>query len=102
MKKTFIIIAVSLLLASCGNKQPQGTTTTPEKPKKSVTVPNFNADSAYQFVAKQTNFGPRVPETQAHADCAEWLTSKLGEYAERVGKKIDELTADEILQFKIP
>ena len=27
---------------------------------------------------------------------------KLGEYAERVGKKIDELTADEILQFKIP
>jgi hypothetical protein len=27
---------------------------------------------------------------------------KLGEYAERVGKKIDELTADEILQFKVP
>jgi hypothetical protein len=26
---------------------------------------------------------------------------ELGKYAERVGKEIDELTADEILQFKI-
>ena len=26
---------------------------------------------------------------------------KLGEYAERVGKKIEELSAEEILQFKI-
>lgn len=26
---------------------------------------------------------------------------KLGEYAERVGKKIEELTAEEILQFKV-
>ena len=27
---------------------------------------------------------------------------ELGRYAERVGKDFDELTADEILQFKIP
>ena len=27
---------------------------------------------------------------------------KLGEYARRVGKKIEELTAEEILQFKNP
>ncbi len=27
---------------------------------------------------------------------------KLVQYAERVGKKIEELTAEEILQFKIP
>lgn len=27
---------------------------------------------------------------------------ELGRYAERVGKEFDELTAEEILQFKIP
>ena len=82
MKRYFILVISVLLLASCGDKQPQGTTT--EKPKKTVVVPPFNADSAYQFVAKQTSFGPRVPETQAHADCAEWLAAKLNEYADTV------------------
>ena len=84
MKKAFIIIAFSLLLASCGDKQSKGTSTVTEKPKKTIVVPNFNADSAYQFVAQQTNFGPRVPETQAHANCAEWLVSKLDGYADTV------------------
>ena len=81
MKKALIAIAAVMLLASCGEK-PQPTPT--DGPKKTVTVPNFNADSAYQFVAKQTEFGPRVPETDAHAACAEWLTAKLGEYADTV------------------
>ena len=81
MKKALIAIAAVMLLASCGEK-PQPTPT--DGPKKTFTVPNFNADSAYQFVAKQTEFGPRVPETDAHAACAEWLTAKLGEYADTV------------------
>jgi len=84
MKKVFIIIASCLLLASCGDKQPKGNNTNNDNPKRTVSVPNFNADSAYQFVARQTNFGPRVPETQAHANCAEWLTAKLTEYADTV------------------
>ena len=81
MKKVLILIAAALLLAACDDTNNPNT---PNEPKKAVTVPSFNADSAYQFVAKQTNFGPRVPETQAHADCAEWLTAKLGEYADTV------------------
>ncbi|MBO6025444.1 MAG: M28 family peptidase [Bacteroidales bacterium] len=81
MKKVLILIAAALFLAACDDTNNPNT---PNEPKKTVTVPSFNADSAYQFVAKQTNFGPRVPETQAHADCAEWLTAKLGEYADTV------------------
>ncbi len=84
MKKTLILIAVALLLASCGEKQPDNTNTNTEKPKKTVVVPQFNADSAYHYVAKQTSFGPRVPETQAHAACAEWLAATLGENADTV------------------
>lgn len=84
MKKSIIIVAVALILASCGEKQPKETPTTTDTSKKTVVVPGFNADSAYQFVAKQTQFGPRVPLTQAHADCAEWLVTKLGEFADTV------------------
>ncbi len=84
MKKVFILMAAALLLASCGEKQPKPTPTPTDKPKKTVIVPVFNADSAYRFVAKQTEFGPRVPETQAHAACAEWLAAKLGEWADTV------------------
>ena len=84
MKKQILFtIAVALLLAACTEKPKVDPNSKPE-PKKTISVPNFNADSAYQFVAQQTQFGPRVPETDAHAQCAEWLTAKLGEYADTV------------------
>ena len=84
MKKIFLFIAAALLLASCGDKKPKGNDSPTEKPKKTVVVPQFNADSAYQYVAAQTAFGPRVPETHAHAQCAEWLTDKLTHCADTV------------------
>ncbi len=37
----------------------------------------FDAASAYGFVKKQVEFGPRVPGTPAHAACAEWLVVTL-------------------------
>ena len=84
MKKLFLFIAVAFLLAACGEKQPQGQNTPKPETKKTVTVPQFNVDSAYHYVAAQTAFGPRVPETQAHAQCGEWLVSKLSEWADTV------------------
>lgn len=62
------------------SKQPQnetGTNGQPPKPVASVNVPPFNADSAYFFVKKQVDFGPRVPGTPAHKKCAEWLASEF-------------------------
>lgn len=84
MRRVFVFLAVAVLFCACGERQPKGPETGHTEPKKSVSVPQFNADSAYQFVAAQTAFGPRVPETEAHAQCAEWLVSKLGSYADTV------------------
>ena len=81
-KNIFIIAAVTLLLASCSNKQPSEQTAS--KTKKTTVVPQFNADTAYRYVAIQTEFGPRVPETEAHALCADWLTSKMTGFADTV------------------
>ncbi|WP_306640695.1 M28 family peptidase [Sanyastnella coralliicola] len=45
------------------------------KPK--VVTPAFNADSAYAYIQKQVDFGPRVPNTPEHAACADWLAAQL-------------------------
>ncbi len=47
-------------------------------------VPAFNMDSAYAYVAAQVAFGPRVPNTPAHDQTAEWLVSKLKEFGAQV------------------
>lgn len=84
MKHILFILTLAILLASCGEKKPQEQNVTTEKPKKTITVPQFNADSAFHYVATQTSFGPRVPETPAHAQCAEWLTAKLSNWADTI------------------
>ncbi|MCX6570978.1 MAG: M28 family peptidase [Candidatus Aminicenantes bacterium] len=40
----------------------------------------FDASSAYGFVKKQVEFGPRVPNTPAHAACADWLVKTLKQW----------------------
>ena len=52
--------------------------------EKVAKVPEFNADSAYSYVAAQVAFGPRVPNTEAHKACATYLASEL----ERHGAKM--------------
>ncbi|MBW6499470.1 MAG: M28 family peptidase [Bacteroidales bacterium] len=47
-------------------------------------VPVFNQDSAFAFVAAQLDFGPRVPNTEAHRRAAQWLAQTLGRFADTV------------------
>ena len=55
--------------------------TTPPPPPpvavEQVAVPNFNMDSAYLYVQKQVDFGPRVPNTAAHKKCAAWFSQEF-------------------------
>lgn len=46
-------------------------------PVQQIAAPTFNADSAFLFVKKQVDFGPRVPNTEAHRKCAAWLVSEF-------------------------
>ena len=47
--------------------------------KKSVVVerPEFSADSAYAYIEAQMAYGPRVPNSKAHNDCAVWFIQQL-------------------------
>ncbi len=45
-----------------------------------VETPDFKADSAYQFIAQQVAFGPRIPGSEASANTLKFLVAKLKSY----------------------
>ncbi len=81
-----ILASVAWFLTACNQAPEPGTAAqqpaAPEGPR--VPVPEFSADSAYHFVGAQCAFGPRVPNTPAHAKCAEWLTASLKRFTPHV------------------
>ncbi len=42
-----------------------------------IPIPDFSADSAFAFVKKQIDFGPRVPNSAAHKQCAAWFIQEF-------------------------
>ncbi len=107
--KNIKIIAYCLLPAayccfsSCSNnentRQPE---TLNPKPETSLPpAPSFNEDSAYAFVKAQVDFGPRVPGTNAHAKCAEYLFSKLKSYGWEVQMQNGSITTYDGKKFNL-
>jgi len=68
-------------------KQPSATTA----PKNAV--PSFNADTAYQYIAAQVAFGPRVPGTEAQWNCAAWMQQKLQQTCDTVYRQETTVTS---------
>ena len=78
----WISIVLGLIVSSCGNEKKSKTEQKKSNQKSIVNVPEFNADSAYQYVYKQVEFGPRVPDTKEHSLCSQYLYNKLKSYAD--------------------
>jgi hypothetical protein len=84
--KFFWFIVIGIFLASCGGGQQAPGVHTPTLAERIMKagVPGINADSAYYFVERQVAFGPRVPNTQAHIECAEYLEKTLRRFVDEV------------------
>lgn len=82
------LVVTTLFFVACGNdsatKQIVEENILTEEKKVLVATPKFNADSAYTFVKKQVDFGPRVPGTKNHQQCADYLVAKLKSYGAEV------------------
>ena len=76
-----LLVAVFYVLQPFLNKKPiVSSPTSVETPKPiipQIQVPEFSADSAFLFVKKQVDFGPRVPNSPAHKKCAEWFVKEF-------------------------
>ena len=62
-----------LLMTSCMSGQKKNS---PSEQNLKV-VPVFNEDSAYHYLARQLDFGPRVPNTEGHKACGDYLVEKM-------------------------
>lgn len=94
-KISFSLLFVLLLFISTGcknDKTPSSTNTTAEQPV-SLDIPRFNRDSAYAYIEKQVSFGPRVPGSEAHQECKEWMAEKLRAFGAQVSEQDFEATA---------
>ena len=78
MYKYFIFAIVLSFLSACGFASHT------EKSKQDNTivrvVPTFNADSAYQYVKAQCDFGPRVPGSEAHLACLAYFVEQFNAF----------------------
>jgi Zn-dependent M28 family amino/carboxypeptidase len=77
--KYFFFVSILLALFSCGGEAPKE-----EKREQSIVKqqrklerPPFDEDSAYAYIQRQVDFGPRVPNTEAHRNAGNFLAEKL-------------------------
>jgi glutaminyl-peptide cyclotransferase len=91
------LLCLSLALFSFGltgcKSDDAGQSAADSPPAVPVAVPKFERDSAYAFVAKQVSFGPRVPNTEAHRQCRQWLADQFRAYGAKVIEQNFQATA---------
>lgn len=94
IKKTVYPFALLLMLlvVSCGGSS-KGSSPVSAVQEKAVELPRFDADSAYAFVETQVSFGPRVPNSDEHRACGDYLENKLKSYGADVVSQQVELVA---------
>jgi len=77
MKNRFLLIGLLIFAWACSGEK---TTETVVEEVITKPYPTFNADSAYAFIQKQVDFGPRVPGSKGHVNTKNWMISKLESY----------------------
>ena len=96
-KRFYTGFLLLLVMVSCSCKRSaSGNAASLDVPTSIATsheMPQFSADSAYQFVAGLCDFGPRVPGTDAQKACAKWLKNQLLRYGAEVKLQEGEMTA---------
>ncbi len=78
------LLSLVLLITACDSKETKTTQSTSTQEKVQMNIPEFNADTAYQYIAMQVAFGPRVPNTKAHIACGDFLSAELKKYGASV------------------
>lgn len=72
-----MLVLFAGLLVSCGGKNEKKEE---GQSQRTVRVPPFNSDSAYQYVKKQVDFGPRIPNSPSHREAGDYFIAKFKEY----------------------
>ncbi len=82
MKTTFSIFTVlcAAVLSLMGCKSQPAAPDTDKGKTPDLTAVAFCADSAYASVVKQCSFGPRIPNSEAHQQCGDYIVGQFNSY----------------------
>ena len=94
----YILFAAAMI--SCSQTPSSTSAKVESQPVKQQNVPAFDADSAWVFVENQVKFGPRVPNSEAHVACGNYLASELKRFGAQVYEQEATLTAYNGTQLK--
>lgn len=89
LKRAFVIMSAFVALCflplctGCGSEVSDTTDKTDSR-RVTIAYPDMNADSMYNYIAKQLSFGPRVPGLPSHKACADWLFGELKKFCDTV------------------
>lgn len=88
------LAGLMLTLLSCGaSKKTSSDSSVTEMMETAAADLTFSADSAYSNTARQLEFGARVPGTEAHRLCGQWLADRLRACGLEVTEQTATLTA---------
>ena len=81
-----LLVSIILLLNSCSEKKIEVSKPLYQLQSNAV-IPKFDAENAYQYIKEQIKFGPRNPNSMAHAAALNYLTNTLSKFTQTVIKQ---------------
>lgn len=77
------IFVLCIVLIACNGKQNNAAAEKEDTRAvyESRLIGEFNADSAFQYIKNQVEFGPRVPGLKSHDSCASYIIEELERFA---------------------
>lgn len=86
MKIFSSIILLLFAISGCGSDRDNSSKNTQTKSvvKEQIIVPKFDGKISFEYLKKQTDFGPRAPGSKAHNECLNYLNVEISKYADKV------------------
>ncbi len=78
MKKLCVLVFLTLVIGACSDSKNGNSGEVAER--SLIKAPEFSADSIYNFIQDQVDFGPRVPGTDAHTNAARYFVEKFEQF----------------------
>jgi glutaminyl-peptide cyclotransferase len=81
--RLFAVVILATILGACTREEPKPAHQASPQPI-TLKTPAFDGGRAYDYLLKQTSFGPRNPNSIGHRQCLEYLTTELRKSADEV------------------
>jgi glutaminyl-peptide cyclotransferase len=77
MNQIILVLIFGILFFGCSKDAPRPQTESAHQATLEIEVPAFNPTRAFDYLTKQTSFGPRNPGSAGHQRCLNYLTKEL-------------------------